>query len=67
MIACPQIFKSLQVNANGVVIPCCIDWSLKNNLGNIDNQSLIDIWNGKILRDLRLKLLKGGKETHFTM
>lgn len=63
VIACPQIFKSLQVNANGVVIPCCIDWSLKNNLGNIDNQSLVDIWNGEILRDLRLKHLKGERNT----
>jgi len=63
VVACPQIFKSLQVNANGVVVPCCIDWSAKNNLGKIDKKSLVDIWNSENLRDLRIKHLKGQRDT----
>ena len=63
VVACPQIFKSLQVNASGVVIPCCIDWSLKNNLGNIDKMTLVDIWNGEKLRDLRLKHLNNERNS----
>jgi len=59
VIVCPQIFKSLQVNANGYVIPCCVDWSAKNILGNITSTSLKEIWGGKVLRELRVKHLKG--------
>ena len=63
VVACPQIFKSLQVNANGVVVPCCIDWSAKNNLGNIDKMSLSEIWNSENLRSLRIKHLKGERDS----
>ena len=60
---CPQIFKSLQINANGDVIPCCVDWRAMNLLGNIKQQSLQDIWNGEKLRNLRLKHLLGERKT----
>lgn len=63
VIACPQIFKSLQVNANGAVVPCCIDWAAKNNLGNIEKQSLIEIWNGERLLDLRIKHIQNKRST----
>ena len=63
VIACPQIFKSLQVNANGVVVPCCIDWAAKNKLGNIDNEKLVDIWEGDKLNELRLKHLRNERSS----
>ena len=63
VVACPQIFKSLQVNANGVVVPCCIDWSAKNNLGNIETLNLLDVWNGEKLRELRLKHLNNERNS----
>ena len=56
---CPQIFKSVQVNADGRIIPCCIDWEVINNIGDINNESLKDIWNGSVLHDLRNTHLKG--------
>lgn len=59
---CPQIFKSLQINADGEVVPCCVDWKRENNLGNVNDRSLVDIWNGKELQELQkkhLNLLKG--------
>lgn len=54
---CTQMFKSLQINADGVVVPCCVDWRRDLSLGNINDKSLMDIWNGKELRDLQLKHL----------
>ena len=61
---CAQIFKSLQVNADGSVFPCCIDWQGVNNLGNILDLSLPSIWNSRALFDLRMLHLKGKKDTH---
>ena len=58
---CVQIFKGLQIQADGEVVPCCVDWNRVNLLGNIKKDSLLDIWNGKKLRDLQIKHLQGKK------
>lgn len=58
---CVQIFKSLQVQADGDVVPCCVDWNRVNLLGNINTNSLPDIWNGKKIRSLQIKHLTGKK------
>lgn len=60
---CPQIFKSMQVNSDGRVIPCCIDWKGINIIGDIGNEKLKDIWNGKPLKDLRTNHLLGLRHT----
>ena len=56
---CPQIFKSLQINSDGRVIPCCIDWKGLNIVGDVKSESLNEIWNGKKLKNLRNRHLKG--------
>jgi len=59
---CPQIFKSLQIQADGEVLPCCVDWKRINLLGNINKGSLFKIWNGKTLRKLQIEHLIGNKD-----
>ena len=44
---CVQIFKSLHIHANGNVIRCCVDCNRVNLLGNMTEDSLFDIWNGR--------------------
>lgn len=56
---CPQIFKSMQVNSDGRVIPCCIDWRGVNIIGDINNEKLSDVWNGSTLKKLRNVHLNG--------
>ena len=58
---CPQIFKSMQVNSDGRVIPCCIDWAGINIIGDINNEEMRDVWDGKVLKKLRNIHLKGGR------
>lgn len=60
---CPQIFKSLQVNADGRVLPCCVDWKSINVIGDVNKQSMRDIWTGNSLRDLQKKHLCGLRNT----
>ncbi len=60
---CPQIFKSLQINADGRVLPCCVDWKSMNIVGNLKENSLQEIWSGKTIRDLQLKHLQGLRHT----
>lgn len=56
---CSQIFKTMQVNSDGTVIPCSIDWEAKNKIGDVTSETLEQIWNGDAMRELRLTHLKG--------
>lgn len=60
---CPQIFKSVQVNSDGRVIPCCIDWKGINIVGNINDSRLEEIWHGKPLHNLRMRHLNGERHS----
>jgi len=58
---CAQIFKGIQVQADGEVVPCCVDWKRINVLGNIKENSLHGIWNSEQLRALQIGHLLGNK------
>jgi radical SAM protein with 4Fe4S-binding SPASM domain len=58
---CAQIFKGLQVQADGEVVPCCVDWKRVNVLGNLNQTSLRDLWEGPALRRLQIRHLSGHK------
>ena len=60
---CPQIFKSMQVNANGEVLPCCVDWKSINVVGDIKKNTLKEIWHGETIKDLQKKHLLGQRNT----
>lgn len=60
---CPYLFYSMSINADGIVSPCCVDWNRSLALGSVADQSLLEIWAGEKLRDLRLKHVFDGLET----
>ena len=59
---CVQMFKGFQVQANGEVVPCCVDWKRVNIIGNIRKESVAEVWQGRKLRRLRLLHLSGCKD-----
>ena len=60
---CTQIFKAMMVNANGDVVPCCVDFKRVNNLGNISNTSIAEIWKSQKLEEMRKTHLLGKGST----
>ena len=40
---------------------CCVDWEKKTLIGDLRKESLLDIWNGKKLRDMQVKHIQGKK------
>jgi radical SAM protein with 4Fe4S-binding SPASM domain len=63
---CPIVFHHMGINSDGTVSPCYIDWNRKLIIGDVRKQSLVDIWNGEALRELRfshLRLEHGGNPT----
>ncbi len=50
-------FVQLLLRPEGIVNPCC--WNQDYNLGEIQKESLFDIWNGEAMRALRREFLEG--------
>jgi radical SAM protein with 4Fe4S-binding SPASM domain len=60
-IICPQIFYVLTVHPEGNVSPCCADWNIKLQLGNVVRHSLTDIWNGKTRNNFLYDMVQKGR------
>ncbi len=61
-VRCMAMTRQLGIDAHGNVIPCCVwkDPSLVVN--NINNNSLLDIWNSKEAFDMRKNIFNNGCE-----
>ncbi|HTY13526.1 MAG TPA: radical SAM protein [Candidatus Omnitrophota bacterium] len=57
---CRYPFTMLTIEWNGNVYPCCAAFDRKAALGNLLEQSLEEIWNGKPMRDCREYLFSFG-------
>lgn len=55
--ACRYPFTHLTIRSNGDVSICCTDWSRSTVVGNINEQSLLEIWESKRLYDFRKMML----------
>lgn len=44
---CSLPFTDLCIHSNGVVGACCLDWKFATQYGDVREESLYDIWNGR--------------------
>ncbi|QUH28972.1 radical SAM/SPASM domain-containing protein [Vallitalea guaymasensis] len=51
--ACRYPFDHLTVKSNGDVVVCCADWLRATKIGNVMENTLEEIWNGKKLYEFR--------------
>lgn len=54
---CPLLWNHLHINTEGDVQPCCMS-PFGQTLGNINDTSLDEIWNGRAMKKARRRLLK---------
>jgi radical SAM protein with 4Fe4S-binding SPASM domain len=54
---CVFIWNSMQINWNGEAVPCCRDPNGKNILGNVFEDGLMRVFNGKKATDFRRRIL----------
>lgn len=59
---CPFLFTRMIVNVEGFVSLCCIDWKGEYVLGDLNKETIVDIWNGENLRKLQLLHLLGKRK-----
>ena len=58
---CYSLWDSFNINSNGVVTACCMDWTQGLKIGDIKDKSIHEIWHDGALRKLR-ELHIAGKE-----
>lgn len=61
-IPCFRLWNELIICRDGRVALCCKDWDCSVELGNLNSQSIHEIWNGEILRHIRDSHLKQYRE-----
>ena len=62
--ACSYPFYSISINSDGAVSVCFLDWSHKMIVGDVRNQSVQSIWDGKEMRAYRKMFLQGDRKKH---
>ena len=50
---CPLLFTNLLVNWDGKVTCCCVDFNEDLIVGDLNKESLLDIWNGEKMKHFR--------------
>ena len=56
---CQRLWGGINIHCNGNVVPCCIDYKEEHVMGNINEESLKDIWTGKRFTEFRKLHLEG--------
>ncbi len=56
---CWKLWHACVITWDGMVVPCCFDKDAAHRLGDLRQQSFIDIWKGTAYRGFREQLLRG--------
>lgn len=59
---CTFPLEYMVIYVNGDVGACCVDWKHATVYGNIQKQTITEVWNSKKLRDFQLMHLKGKRK-----
>lgn len=62
--ACPYPFYSFSINSDGKVSVCFLDWGRKMIVGDVNFESVPDIWNGSKMKAYRKMFLQGDRKKH---
>lgn len=62
IVVCPYIFYSTTINSDGTVSLCFLDWAHKLITGDVNKQSLKEIWDGDLLHNYQIENLNGRRK-----
>ncbi|MCA9774851.1 MAG: SPASM domain-containing protein, partial [Myxococcales bacterium] len=55
--ACPKIWRSMAIIADGRGVPCCADFYGEFPLGDTRERTILEIWNGPEMVELRRRMI----------
>jgi radical SAM protein with 4Fe4S-binding SPASM domain len=61
-LICSRSFYTLAIHHHGKASMCPVDWKFENTIGDVYKESLVDIWNGTRLNEIRKAHLCGKTE-----
>jgi cyclic pyranopterin phosphate synthase len=62
---CPEPFFNWQIDLNGDVYPCCpLGLPKSLSVGNVNESTIVEMWNGEKARQLRLQMLYKQRSAH---
>lgn len=61
---CPYLFYSMSVNSDGSVSTCFLDWSRDLLIGDVQENSVKEIWHGDKMNGYRAMHLEGRRSEH---
>jgi len=61
---CPQPLYQMLIHSNGKVSPCCADFSAEVSMGDVNETSLKDIWNGENRRIFVENQVRGNRNSY---
>ncbi len=44
---CVSLWSTMHINTNGVVPLCCMDYDSRLDMGDVSNQSIVEVWNSE--------------------
>jgi radical SAM protein with 4Fe4S-binding SPASM domain len=63
---CPEPFFNWQIDLYGNVYPCCpLGLPKSFSVGNVNESTIVEMWNGEKARQLRLQLLRKQRSEHY--
>lgn len=60
---CPQAFFTMQINPDGKVVPC-YQINYPGFMGDLNHQTVQEVWNGEGYRNFRLSMLEGREQVN---
>jgi MoaA/NifB/PqqE/SkfB family radical SAM enzyme len=61
---CPYPFYGLAINSDGLVSVCFLDWSRKLIIGDVNKETVQQVWSGKKMRSFQKMFLEGRRKDH---
>ena len=59
---CWKLWHSTVITWDGKIVPCCFDKDAQHTMGNLNQQTFSEIWQGDAFNSFRTRILKGRKE-----
>jgi len=56
-VVCDFPWRKMTVSWDGELVPCCFDYNKRYSLGNINDNTLVEIWNGEPMHALRQEFI----------
>jgi radical SAM protein with 4Fe4S-binding SPASM domain len=61
---CVEPWRGLVIGWDGIVVPCCNDFDYKVPLGNVNVNTIAEIWNSEKIQEMRICQSKGLQKTN---